>query len=434
MRVGTLPGRKVLVTVAAAALASTGLAACGSGSGGGNSNTVTIWSSIDQPVQDGLKKKLVSELKADNSKITIKWQKVENINQLIITKIQAGDTPDIALVPQPGVVSQMKSLGAVKPLDGVVSKDELSSYLPGAADFSKFDGKTYGLIVSMNIKGLVFYNKPWFTQKGYTAPTDMAGLVTLADKIKSDGTAPWCFGIESDTATGWPATDWIENILAKQSGADVYKDWVTHKVKFDSDDVKKAFDTFDQLLLTDGNTYGGSKAIVSTNFANTGNPMFQSPPKCGLWEQGSFAPSFLPKSVLANQDQNIGVFGLPPESAGGDNPVELGGDSMTMLNDTANVKKVVKLLAATEIGEDAAGSSSFISPHKDFDASKYPNELTRDMVKVATGATTTVFDASDQMPAAVGSGSFWKQVTAWIAGQTTEDKMLKAIDDSWPAS
>ena len=91
---------------------------------------------------------------------------------------------------------------------------------------------------------------------------------------------------------------------------------------------------------------------------------------------------------------------------------------MTMLNDSANVKKVVKLLATRH--RRRLRVDWFISPHKDFDASKYPNELTRDMVKVATAATTTVFEASDQMPAAVGSGSFWKQVTAWIAGQTSE--------------
>lgn len=427
--------RTSLLAVTALAAAS-GLAGCGSGgSSGGNSNTVTIWSSIDQPVQDGLEKALVAKLKSENSKVKIKWQKVENINQLIITKIQAGDTPDIAFVPQPGVVQQMKDLGAVKPLDDAVDAGALeSSMIPGSLDFSKIDGKLYGLIVSMNVKGLVFYNKPVFDKAGYTAPTDLAGLQSLTDKVKATGTAPWCFGIESDTATGWAATDWIENLVMKTAGPDVYKDWVAGKVKFDSDEVKSASEEFEKLVLTEGNTFGGRKSITSTNFGTAGNPLFQSPPKCMMLQQGSFIPSFFPKNVVSDLDTNVGVFGLPPATAGGDNPVEVGGDSMTMLNDSANVKKVVKLLSETEIGDDAAGSSSFISPHKDFDATKYPNDLTRDMADVAYKSTITLFDGSDQMPAAVGTGSFWKEMTAWISGSEDLSDALKNIDSSYPSS
>ena len=427
-------GRTSLLA-ATALVAAAGLAGCGGSGGGsgGNSNTVTIWSSVDQPVQDGLLKKLESKL--SGSKIKIKWQKVENINQLIITKIQAGDTPDIAFVPQPGVVKQMKDLGAVKPLDDAVDVKSLeNSMIPGSLDFSKYDGKVYGLIVSMNVKGLVFYNKPVWDKAGYQAPTDLAGLQSLTDKVKASGTAPWCFGIESDTATGWPATDWLENLVAKTAGADVYKQWVEGKVKFDSDQVKTAAQTFEKLVLTDGNTFGGRKAISSTNFGTAGNPLYANPPKCAMLQQGSFIPSFFPKNVTANLDQNVGVFGLPPATAGGDNPVEVGGDSMTMLNDSANVKKVVKALSDTDIGEDAATSSSFISPHKDFDVSKYPNDLTRSMADVAYKATTTLFDGSDQMPAAVGTGSFWKEMTAFISGSEDLDTALKNIDSSFPKS
>jgi alpha-glucoside transport system substrate-binding protein len=428
--------RTTLLGTALFTAAGLSLTACGGGgSGGGNSDTVTIWSSIDQPVQDGLEKALVAKLKAQNSSIKIEWQKVENINQLIITKIQAGDTPDIAFVPQPGVVKQMNDLGAIKPLDSVVDMAALQkSMIPGSLDFSTIDGKLDGLIVSMNIKGLVFYNKPVWDKAGYKTPTDLAGLEALTNQIKASGTAPWCFGIGADTATGWPATDWLENLVMRLDGPDVYNKWITHDVKFDSPEISKAMDEFTKLQLTDGNVYGGRSSIASTGFDVAANPLYQSPPKCAMIQQGSFIPAFFPKSATKNLDASVGVFPLPPATAGGANPVEVGGDTMTMLNDSTNVKTVVKLLSETDIGNDAAETSSFISPHKDFDLSHYPNQLTKTMANTAYKASVTLFDASDQMPAQVGSGSFWKEATAYISGQEDQTTMLKNIDSSWPSS
>ena len=427
-------GRTALLTCLV--LGATGLSACGGGGDSkADSTTVTIWSSIDQPVQDGLKKSLVAKLSADGSDIKINWQKVENINQLIVTKIQAGDTPDIALVPQPGVVQQMNKLGAIKPLDDTLDMTTLkASMVPGSLDAGTVDGKLMGLLVSANVKGLVFYPKKAFDAAGYKAPTDIAGLEQLTDQIKSDGGTPWCMGIESDTATGWPATDWFETLMMKYHGVEGYNKWVKHDIPFDSDEVKQAADEFSKLLFTEGNTLGGQKAIASTNFGTAGNPMFDAKgPKCWLYNQGSFITGFFPKAVAADLDANVGLFGFPAATAGGDNPVEGGGDMLTMLNDSDNVKTVVKALATTDIGNDAAEGSSFISPHKDFDVSHYPNAITKQVAAVAYDATAFLFDGSDQMPAEVGTGSFWKELTAWTSGQEDIDKALKNIDQSWPS-
>ena len=125
------------------------------------------------------------------------------------------------------------------------------------------------------MKSLVFYNKKAWDKAGYKAPTSIDELNTLTDKIKSDGGVPWCFGIESDTATGWPATDWFEELIMKYGGADGYNDWVTHKTKFDSDLVKQAAAEFDKLLLTKGNTIGDHKSIASTNFGDAENSMWK---------------------------------------------------------------------------------------------------------------------------------------------------------------
>jgi alpha-glucoside transport system substrate-binding protein len=425
-------GRTSLLA-ATALVAAAALAGCGGGGGNSNSKTVTVWSSVDQPVQDGLEKVLKEKVKADG--ITIKWQKVNNINQLIMQKIQANDTPDIAFIPQPGVVADIVKRGKGVPLDNVLDMSSLKSdMIPGTLDSGTVNGKLYGLLISANVKSLVYYPKKAFEAAGYTPPKTLDELQQLTDKIKADGKTPWCMGIESDTATGWPATDWIEDLVMREAGPDGYNKWVKHDIKFDSPEVKAAADTMSKLLFTDGNVLGGRKSISSNNFGTAGNPMFDAKPGCYMYKQGSFITDFFPDAVKKDIDNQVGVFGFPPKDASGDNPVLGGGDMGVLFNDSANSKKVMKYLSDSDIGNEAAGSSTFISPHKSFDASKYTNQTKAAAAKVGTDASVLLFDGSDQMPGEVGAGTFWKDMTAWISGQESLDEALKNIDASWPAS
>jgi alpha-glucoside transport system substrate-binding protein len=436
----SLAYRTILLGATLLAGAGLTLTACG-GSGSGsssNSTTVTIWSSVDPPVKAGLEKKLVAELKAMGSKINIQWSTVTNINQLIITKIQAGGTPDIAYIPQPGVVAQMESLGAIKPLNSAVDMSSLTqNMVPGMLQAGTINGKLYGLLGSANVKGLVWYNKPAWTKAGWQIPTSIPALESLINqmKAKGSGTSPWCMGINSTGSQGWPATDWFETLMMKDYGPTAYNEWVTHKIKFVSPQIEHVGAQFAQLLFPNGNTYGGRSAIASTGFDVAGNGLFTTPtPKCWMYMQGSFITGFFPTSVQSSLDKSVGVFGFPPATAGGQNPVEGGGDMLTMLNDSANVRTVVKLLSEPQIGDDAAPTSSFISPFKNFDLSLYPNDTTRTVANIMYKGDTFLFDGSDAMPAQVGAGSFWTQMTAWVANQESLNTALTNIDQSWPAS
>ena len=427
-------GRPSLVAVAALA-ATMALAACGSGGGSDDDKKVEVWMSVDPLVFDGLKKQIVSEAKAKG--ITADVQKVDNINQLIMTKIQANDTPDIALIPQPGVVADMVKRGAAKPLDDVVDVNALESdMVPGTLDAGTVDGKLYGVLVSMNVKSLVFYPKKAWDKAGYQPPDSVDALKTLSDQIKKDGTPPWCLGIGADAATGWPATDWLEDLIMQLHGPDVYNDWVTNDVKFSSPEVEEAATTFEDMVLAEGNVAGGRKSVASTAFGDADNPMWDPKPGCMLLKQGNFIVSkdFMPSEVVADVDANIGVFGFPPGEAGGENPTLGGGDMATLLSDSDSAKEVMKILAGKEIGKDAAPSSSYLSPHTGFDMTLYPSDLTRSIADVAYQTDEFLYDGSDSMPGAVGAGTFWKDMTAWITEDEDLETALKNIDDSWPTS
>lgn len=423
--------RTPLMAVAAATVLSFPLAAC-TATDTADDNTVTIWTSVDQPVMDGLQAATDEMTKGED--FTIKWEKVENINQLIMTKLGAADAPDIAMIPQPGVVADMVDRGGAFPLDDVLDMDALeTSMVPGTLDAGTVDDQLYGLLVSMNVKGLVWYNKTAWAEAGYQAPESIGDLNALTEQIRNDGGTPWCMGIESDTATGWPATDWFEVLVAKYGGVDEYNSWVTHETNFDSPVVRDAAAEFENLMFTDGNVLGGREAIASTNFGEAGNPMFaEGGPQCWMYMQGSFITGFFPESATADIDANVGLFGFPAVEPGGENPVIGGGDLAVMMNEDANTKAAMALLADVKIGEQAAPNSSFISPHTDFDVSLYPNETTRSVAAVAYDSTAFLFDGSDQMPGEVGAGTFWRDMTSWIAGQQDLDTTLTNIDASWP--
>jgi alpha-glucoside transport system substrate-binding protein len=430
---------KVLAVVGVTMVTTTACLSSGASSGGGSApsgsvkgSTVTVWTSLDLPVMNGLKAGMAPLAQAAG--VTVNWQKVDNINQVIMTKIQAKDTPDIAFIPQPGVVADIVNRGAATPLDDVVDLNALkTSMIPGTLESGTVNGKLYGLLVSANTKSFVWYPKKAWDAAGYTAPQTIDELNALTDKIKASGTIPWCLGIESSAATGWPATDWFEDLVMRYGGTDGYNKWVKHEIKFDSPLVRQAAAEFQKIAFTNGNVLGGRKSIASNNFGTAGNPMFDAKPGCMLYKQGSFITTFFPKNVQADLPGTTGVFYFPPAKAGGEKPILGGGDMAVLLHNSAGAREVMKMLSDKSIGEKAMGTS-FLSPHKDFDTSLYQGAVAQQVAKITYAASIFLFDGSDQMPGAVGAGTFWKDMTAWISGQENLDTALKNIDNSWPSS
>jgi alpha-glucoside transport system substrate-binding protein len=427
-------------SAAALALTTTGCLGSDDGGGGGSSSggddgVVEILATTDPLVFEGLKTKIEAE--AEAAGIDVNLERVDNINQLILTRVQAGDLPDIAVIPQPGVIKQIVDRGeGVELTDEIVPADAISDMTPGTLEAGQIDGTQYGLMISMNVKSLVFYNKQAWDEAGYETPETLEDLTALTEQIKSDGGTPWCFGIESGTGTGWPATDWFEDLIMRYGGADTYQQWVENEVKFDSEVVRQSADFIETNLLAPGSVPGGRGSIASVAFGDAEDTMWEDDPGCWMLKQGNFIVSadFMPQDVVDNVDERIGVFGFPPAEAGGENPVMGGGDLAMLLQDNEDARAIMEILADAELGTEAAPSSSYISPHTGFDASLYPSDLTRQIADVAYQADPFLFDGSDLMPGEVGAGSFWKEMTAWIADQQDLDTTLTNIDASWPSS
>jgi alpha-glucoside transport system substrate-binding protein len=163
------------------------------------------------------------------------------------------------------------------------------------------------------------------------------------------------------------------------------------------------------------------------------NPEFQDPPKCFLHKQGNFVlqKGFLTEKVRQNVDQEVGVFQLPGNDPN-TKPLLVGGDMAAAFSSDDDTKKAMAFMASPQFKFSNIATATWLSAFKNFDLSNYPNEITKEVAKLAYGSTESRFDGSDTMPGAVGAGSFWKDMTAWISGQKSLDEALKDIDDSWP--
>ncbi len=349
--------RRRWTTAALSATVALTLTGCLAGDGedeADSGNEVLVWASMDPPVIEGLQAAL--DARAEGGDVTVTIEAVEDINSLIMQRIQAGETPDIAMIPQPGVVRDVVARAdTTVPLEDVLDTDALAETMtPGTLEAGAVDGTPYGLLVSMNVKSLVFYNKPAWEKAGYPTPATIDELNALTEQIKADGNTPWCMGIEDGGGTGWAATDWVEDLVMRYGGADEYNAWVAHEIPFDSELVREALAEFEELLFTEGNTLGGRESIASTNFGTAANPMFKAEPDCWMYKQGSFMTGFFQESAgVQDLDAEVGVFGFPPVE-GGENPVLGGGDMAVMMTDDEATAQVMEWLAEPDIGNEAA--------------------------------------------------------------------------------
>ena len=357
----------------------------------------------------------------------------KSFEQNLNVRVQAGNPPDVALLPQPGAMNNYASQGKLFPLPADVVAGIDANYGPGWKDLGTgADGKTYGVFHRVNLKGLVFYPKSVFAAKGYTAPTTWEELKTLEDKMVADGTPPWCIGIESGAATGWPSTDWVEEIMLRTVGKDGYDKWVTHQTPFNDAAVKNALQILMDIWGNPKYVYGGAPYIVQTNFGEAPKAAFDNPPKCLLTNQGSFITAFFPDSVKADLDNQVGVFNLPAIDAAIGTPAEVGGDQAVAFADRPEIWAFLKYLTTSESGASWQKAGGALFPYKDQDLANYSTELDRAFAKSMVDASFVRFDGSDAMPAAVGAGTFWSEMVKLVNGGQDIDTTVNNIEASWP--
>ena len=420
---------RALAMVAAASVAALGFVAAPAQA----ADTVTIYGGFSGDQAKGFQAELDAWGKTSGIKAT--YTVLNSFDTDIRVKVKAGQSPDIAMWPQPGGLLEYSSV--LEPLDGVVDLAAIKKTLvPGWSSLAVKGGKTYGLPVSANVKSLVWYNPANFKAAGLKVPTSDAQLTALINTIKTKKLGfPWCAGIESGGATGWAATDWLEEYVLRYGGAATYNNWWKGKVAFNSPVVVKAGKKVASELLTAGNVNGGGKAIAATSFGDTAKLFASDKTKCFMMRQGSFITGFFPDAIKAEFAKgdftHVGVFKLPAP-AGANDAVLGGGDLAAAFNANDATKKVMSFILSDKLGQNGymASYPSYLSAHKTFPASFYTNSILKTIGVTLATAKLFGFDGSDLEPAIVNATE-WKELTNWVAGKKSMTAAFKAIDASW---
>lgn len=367
-------------------------------------------------------------------------------------RVDGGDPPAVAFTPQPGSICEFADEGALVSLE-----DMGFDIAEMEANHSKFwmdlgvceDGNHYGIPWFPNFKSIVFYHAPTFEEQGYEIPETWDEMVALSQQIVDDGMTPWCFGFESGGATGWPGTDWIEDIYLRQQGAEMYGQWFNHDIPFNDPTVVEAFDTFGEIFFGDGFVLGGTDAVAGINFNDSPGPLFDDPPGCLMLKQGSFIQNVFADTAgyEDGEESEIQVFSFP--TIDGNVGALGGGDTIIVFDDAdANVAAIRDWISPDWQCTLASASGGGVAPygghgvdgverlpgHKDVDVDCYESDSAKafaESVTAALAANTFAFDASDLMPAEVGQGSFWEAMVNWSRGASAQE-VADAVEASWP--
>lgn len=372
----------------------------------------------------------------DMTGIDIQYEGTKEFEANIKVRVDGGNPPDIADFPQPGLLATFVAQDKVVDVGQYIKADWLKqnynqSWLDMATMANGSGTEMAGVWQRVNGKSLVWYPKKAFDAAGYKIPQTWDELMALTDQIAADGDTAWCIGIESGAATGWPATDWVEEIMLRTTSLDNYDKWVKGELKFDSPEVKNAIQKMSEIWFNDQYVYGGRASIVTTNFGDAPTPMFSNPPGCWLHKQGNFITSFFPQGLKAGEDYDF--FYLPPIDPQYGKPVEVAGDLMAAFSDRPEVRAVMSFFSSGASVEKWLGAGGAVSPHADSSLDWYgDNTVERGVAEIIQNATSVRFDASDLMPGAVGAGSFWKGMTDYVAGTIDLDTAVKEIDAAWP--
>jgi alpha-glucoside transport system substrate-binding protein len=393
-------------------------APAGSGQIGGTVTVIGTWGGDEE-------KAFLQMVKPfeDQTGVDVQYTGTRDINTVLTTGVQSGVLPDLAGLPGPGQMADFANAGALKPLNDVL---DIQAYqdqtAPALYELGTVDDQVYGVFIKSTIKGLM-----WFNPKGSdfadNPPATWDDLQSALDANAAKAEAPWCLGIESGAASGWPGTDWIEDLVLRQAGPDVYNQWWQGKVKWTDPAIKQAWQTYGDVVAK---SFGGANKVVSTNFANAGDPLFDNPQGCQLLHQASFITglgAFTKKEAGTDYD----FFPFPdinPDFAGA---VEGAGDLFGMFHDTPQAKALMKYLVTPEAQSIWVGIGGALSANKQ--VTNYPDDISKRSAELLTGAKTFVFDASDLMPTAMND-AFWKGIVDYTQHPDNLDSILQNLDQA----
>lgn len=367
---------------------------------------------------------------------TVEYSGSDSFEQDIVISARSGSAPNFAVFPQPGLAADMAKQGFLTPLPAGTGDWVRDNFAAGQSwvDLGTYQGPDgqdhlYGLFYRVDLKSMVWYNPEAFDEAGYDIPETMEELKALTDQIVADGGTPWCIGLGSGAATGWPATDWVEDLLLRTQTPDVYDQWVANEISFDDPRIVAAIEEFGAFARNEDYVDGGTQGVATTDFRDSPAGLFSIPPKCYMHRQASFIPAFFPEGTEMGTD--VDFFYFPAyESKDLGKPVLGAGTLFAMTNPSEAAEVFLEFIKLPVAHEAWMAQGQFLTAHKGANPVAYKDDSLRAQGAILSNATTFRFDGSDLMPGEIGAGAFWTGMVDYVTGASAED-VAKGVQERW---
>jgi alpha-glucoside transport system substrate-binding protein len=361
--------------------------------------------------------------------VKVQYEGTRDLNAVLKTRVSGGNPPDVAGLPGPGQMAEFANQGKLVDLSTFLNTQDLNSqYSQAWRELAQVKGKQVGIFIKAAAKGLIWYNPQVWDPKSWTVPKTWDDMNKLEQDMLATNVAPWSVALESSAASGWPGTDWIEDIVLRQAGTDTYDKWWQGQVKWSSDQIKSAWNTWGKIVGDPKMVFGGTQAMLATNFGDVPKPVFTTPPNAYMFHQGSFITSFI---TQANPDvkplEGYNYFPFPQIGQSSGENLIVAGDLFGMFNDTPQARGLIQWLTTPQAQSIWVKRGGALSPNQMVAKSDYPDPVSQKLAATLSGAQTVKFDASDLMPEAMNN-AFWKAILDFVQTPSNLSSILQNLD------
>ncbi|ACY97891.1 MULTISPECIES: ABC transporter substrate-binding protein [Thermomonospora] len=431
--------RRLLGAVLAAGLAVSTAAACGGGDDSGSGDgalkgqkltVAAIWTGSNEGAKF---QKVLDEFEKRTGAEVTYTPTGDNVAAYLGSKVEGNAPPDVAFLPQQGVLVEFAEKGWIKPLPDEAKSLVQQNFAKVWQDLGSHEGTVYGVYFKASSKSTVWYRKQAFADAGITTPpASWDDFVKTAQTLSDAGTTPISVG----AADGWVLTDWFENVYLSVAGPEKYDQLSKHEIKYTDPTVKEALRKLAEIWGKDSYLAGGAKGALQTEFPASVPAVFGDEPKAAMLPGADFVASEITSATNSKVGTDADFFPFP--AAGSTTPVVGAGDVAVMMKDTPAARELMKFLATPEAAKVWAEQGGFISPNKALDLSVYPDEVQRRIAKAVIDAGDAFrFDMSDLAPAAFGgtkgSGE-WKILQDFLADPDDVDGTAEKLEKAAAAA
>jgi alpha-glucoside transport system substrate-binding protein len=405
------------------------LGACGGDDDGGGTEagdgSITVFSLWGGSEQEAFQK--VLDQFTENTGIETKYESARDFLPVIRTRLAAGNPPDVAIIPRPGVVAELARDDSLIPLEdmGLDPEKINENYSDTWTSLATVDDTLYGVVAKANSKSVIWYKPTSFQENNFEIPPTWDALLDITEQYDSKGKTPWAVGAQGRD-NSWTLTDWFENIYARQAGNDNYTKLFNGDLPFNDQTVKDALTEMTKIV-NDKYVAGGIDTALGITFVDGIGRVFSKNPVAEMYMEGGFVGGIALGDV--NPDLKVGTdidfFQWPTIDEANGNPLVGGGDVAAAFVNNEDASKLVDYLATPGAGKVWVSTGAIASPNKGVTADDYPNELVAKEADQVKNAESFLFDGSDLLPGTLGQdfGTLLQNIIK------SPDKMDSLLDD-----